>query len=57
MKLQLIDDDGETVVSEYDLGTGDGEWDIHSPDEADELLARVAKQVPYVEKIDKDNAE
>lgn len=47
MKLQLIDDDGKTVVAEFDLGTQEGAWNVHSPDEADELVATIAKQVPY----------
>lgn len=50
MKIQLIDDDGKTVVSEYDLGNADGEWDIYSADEADELLVQIRRQVTYAER-------
>ena len=33
MILQLTDDDGG-IIFEAQMGSGEGEWDIHSPDEA-----------------------
>lgn len=41
MKLQLIDHDGKTVVSEYDLGSGDGQWNVWNEDEGSMLLNEI----------------
>lgn len=44
MRLQLVNEK-EEIVAEYDLGNKEGEWDIHSPDEAGELVATISKEV------------
>jgi hypothetical protein len=44
MRLQLIDHDGETVVSEYDLGCEDGQWNVWNDDEGGQLLAAIQCQ-------------
>ena len=44
MKLVLHDDDG-SVVTEFDLGPGDGEWNIHNCDEADMLVDTIRKEI------------
>ena len=44
MKLVLHDDDG-SVVTEFDLGSDEGEWNIHDPDEADQLIAYIRREV------------
>lgn len=41
MKLQLIDHDGKTIVSEYDLGSGDGAWNVWNEDEGGMLLSEI----------------
>ncbi len=43
MKLQLIDHDGHTVVTEYDLGSVDGAWDIWNEDEGSHLIRDLQK--------------
>jgi hypothetical protein len=44
MILQLIDDDGKTVLFEADLGQEEGQWDIHNADEAGQLIAAIQRQ-------------
>lgn len=47
MILQLIDDDGKTILFEAELGNNEGEWNIFNEDEGQQLLEAVKKQVTF----------
>ena len=41
IKLQVLGHDGKTVIAEYDIGVGEGQWNVHCQDEGDELLSAI----------------
>lgn len=49
-KLQLIDDDGKTILLEADLGVKEGEWNIFDPDEAQHLIMEIQSLIDWDER-------
>lgn len=54
MKLQLVDNDGKTILFEADLGPREGEWDIFSESESDDLIGAIRQQTEYPEENTKE---